>query len=242
MSGPMQLARSPAREGIEELRRRLGLFSFQDEASKASSSEVRTTALPELGVGPGGIVEWVVAGQGAGAVTSAARIVSGSLRPDAAWALVDPARECHVPALSGWGLRPSCCLVIQPARFQDTCWAIEQCLRCPGVAVTWAWVDKRVRAQVYRRWKLAAEIGGGLGLFFRNDSARREPVWADLRLRATPRAGGTAEVRRLDVEVLYRRGGLGGTAWVWEIDHAAGAVRLVSQVADSKNRVRAARA
>jgi len=42
--------------------------------------------------------------------------------------------------------------------------------------------------------------------------------------------------------VLYRRGGKGGSAQVWEIDHAAGIVRLVPEVANPKTAERAERA
>src|SRR5207245_6291702 len=105
-------------------------------------------------------------------------------------------------------------LLVCPATQQEACWAIEQCLRCPGVSATWAWVDQRIPTQVHRRWQLAAEVGGGVGLFFRPESARREPAWADLRLLVTPRAGGQGETRRVRIEVLYRGGGLGGVARV----------------------------
>jgi hypothetical protein len=44
------------------------------------------------------------------------------------------------------------------------------------------------------------------------------------------------------IEVLYRQGGLGGRAQVWEIDHASGHVRLVPELADSKIAEREARA
>ena len=46
----------------------------------------------------------------------------------------------------------------------------------------------------------------------------------------------------MNIEVLYRRGGLGGSAQAWEIDHAAGLVRLVPEVADPTTAERAARA
>ena len=46
----------------------------------------------------------------------------------------------------------------------------------------------------------------------------------------------------MNIEVLYRRGGLGGSAQVWEIDHAAGDVRLVPEVANPAAAERAARA
>ena len=95
---------------------------------------------------------------------------------------------------------------------------------------------------VNRRWKLAAEVGGGVCSLFRPDSARREPAWADLRLRVTPLSGGQGDARRIRVDVLYRRGGLGGSAQVWEIDHAAGDVHLVPEVAHPTIADRAARA
>jgi hypothetical protein len=81
-----------------------------------------------------------------------------------------------------------------------------------------------------------------VGIFFRPESARREPAWADLRLLVTPLAGGQGETRRVRIDVLYRRGGLGGIAQVWEIDHAEGVVRLVPEVADPTAAERAARA
>jgi hypothetical protein len=89
---------------------------------------------------------------------------------------------------------------------------------------------------------MAAEVGGGVGLFFRPVWAQREPVWADLRLLVTPQSGGHGETRRVKIEVLYRRGGLGGSIQAWEIDHAAGNVRLVPEVADPATAERKARA
>ena len=146
------------------------------------------------------------------------------------------------PRFSGWGIEAEDLLVLCPETLQETSWSIEQCLRCPGISATWAWVDERIPARVHRRWQMAAEVGGGVGLFFRPVSARREPVWADLRLLVTPRPGGQGETRRLEVQVLYRRGGLGGGVQTWEIDHAAGLVRLVPEMADPAASSRSARA
>jgi protein ImuA len=229
---------------VQELRKRLGLFSFQEEDARAEAAVFRSASLPELGLPPGGVVEWLVGRPGAGAVTSAMHILARSRRAGDVWAVVDPLREFYIPALSGWGVRPSSALLIRPATPREMCWAIEQCLRCPGVAATWTWVDQRFPALVHRRWKRAAETGGGVGLFFRPDRARarREPVWADLRLRLTPRAGGPGDVRQMTIEVLYRRGGLGGSAQAWEIDHAAGGVRVVPELAHPATVERTARA
>ena len=228
------------RETVRELRRHPGLFSFQDDVP-AVESAFQPGSSPELGVRPGGIVEWLVARQGTGAFTAALQIMARSCG-GGVWAVVDRGRDCYFPAFSGWGVDPGKLLVLRPVTLQETWWAIEQCLRCPEVSATWAWVDQRISDRVHRRWQLAAEVGGGVGLFFRPVWARREPIWADLRLLATPQAGGQGETRRMRIDVLYRQGGLGGRAQVWEIDHASGHVCLVPELADSKTAERDARA
>jgi hypothetical protein len=245
MSGYLNPSRPEVRERVAELRGRLGLFSFRDDVAveeKAPETVRRDGLSPDLGIRPGGVIEWLMAKPGAGAVTSAMNIMSQAGGSRRFWALVDPVGERYLPAFSGWGLNPGRTLVIRPSTPRETCWAIEQCLRSSGVSATWAWVEERFPARVHRRWQMAAEVGGGVGVFFRPASARREPVWADLRLLVTPRSGGMRETRRMDVEVLYRRGGVGGGAQVWEIDDAAGHVRLVPQVAHSTTAKHAARA
>jgi hypothetical protein len=247
MSGHLNLSRRDVREKVQELRRHPGLFSFQDQDQVLTAEHANEHGLLpelELGVRPGGIVEWLAARQGAGAATLALQVISMSRAAGGRGvvAVVDPARECYFPALSGWGVDPSQAILVRPATLRETCWAIEQCLRCPGISATWAWVEERLPPRVHRRWQLAAEVGRGVGVFFRPDWARREPVWADLRLLVTPRAGGQGETRQIQIEVLYRRGGRGGTAQTWEIDHAAGLVHLVPQVANPASADRAARA
>ena len=56
--------------------------------------------------------------------------------------------------------------VLQAIPIPETCWAIEQCLRCPGVSATWAWIDGESPADS-PPLATAAEVGGGVGLFFR---------------------------------------------------------------------------
>ena len=240
MSGPSRFTRPILRETVEELRSSLGLFSFQGDVAPAESLAGNSLS-SQLDVRPGGIVEWLVAGEGAGAVTLALQTISRSTR-DGTLAVVDSARDLYVPALPGWGIKLHEILVIRPATIQETCWSVEQCLRCPGIRATLAWVDNRIPARVHRRWQMAAESGGGVGVFFRPAQARREPIWADLRLMVTPRPGGQGDTRRLHIEVLYRRGGRGGCPQAWEIDHAAGLVRLVPEVANPAIANRAARA
>jgi protein ImuA len=240
MSTPSTGKPGGIRETVPDLRIRLGLFSFQERA-RAFELAVEDGRSPDLGLRPGGTVEWLAATPGAGAVTSAMLMMSQLSHGHKVLAIVDSERECYAPALAGWDIDPGRTLLVRPAARQEACWAIEQCLRCPGVAATCAWLDRRIPMRVHRRWQLAAEAGGGVGFFFRPASARREPAWADLRLMVTPRPGGQGEARRVRIDVLYRRGGLGGAARTWEIDHAAGAVRLVPEVADPTTAERAAR-
>ena len=241
MSGHLSPSRDGVRERVQSLRGRLGLFSFQNDVPEGERV-FKGGSLNELGIPPCGIVEWLVAREGAGAVTSALQMMSRSSGERGVWAIVDPAREFYASALSGWGIDSSRILVLRPGTRHESYWAIEQCLRCPGVSVTWAWVNERIQERVHRRWQLAAEVGGGVGLVFRPKTAEREPVWADLRLLVTPQAGGDGETRRVNIEVLYRRGGLGGGTQAWEIDHAAGLVRLVPEMANPASVERKARA
>lgn len=226
-------------EAVLDLRRRLGLFSFQHNA-QINEDSLKYGPFPDLGLRSGGIVEWLTAAPGAGATTSTMQMMSRHFTAQGILVIVDSARECHVPALSGWGCTLSRTLLVCPRSRQEACWAIEQCLRCPGVSAVWAWVDGQFPTRVHRRWQLAVAVGGGVGMIFRPEAARRESTWADLRLLVTPLAGDRGESRRVRIDVLYHRGGLGGTARVWEIDHAEGVMRVVPQVADPAAAERAA--
>jgi hypothetical protein len=203
------------RPTVAELRSRFELFSFQDDGSTIDQA-TRQDSFLGLDLRPGGIIEWLAAAPGAGALASALQVMWRRARADGVLAVVDPASECYAPALPGWGISHGQTLIVRPATRHEACWTIEQCLRCPGVWATWAWVEHRNPARVHRRWQLAAEQGGGIGIILRPESARWEPAWAQVR-----------------IDVLYHRGGLGGTAQVWEIDHAEGVVRLVPAVANS---------
>jgi hypothetical protein len=239
MSGHRAPLPGDVHEAVLDLRKRLGLFSFRCDAQNYDDL-LKHGQCPDLGLRSGGIVEWLTAAPGAGAIAATLQMMSQYYDARGILAIVDSARECHVPALSGWGCTLSRTLLVCPRSRKEACWAIEQCLRCPGVSAVWAWVDGRFPSRVHRRWQLAAEVGGGVGMIFRPEAARRESTWADLRLLVTPLAGDRGEARRVRIEVLYHRGGRGGTARVWEIDHAEGVMRVVPQVADPAATERAA--
>ena len=139
------MSRRHVREKVDELRSHLGLFSFEEGA--ATGVLPRKAACSSLfEVRPGGIIEWLVEREGAGGATLAWQLMARSSGMDGVWAVVDHAGECYVPALPGWGIDHRRVMVLSPATLQETCWSIEQCLRCPGVSATWAWVDDRIPA------------------------------------------------------------------------------------------------
>lgn len=163
-------------------------------------------------------------GQGTASATSASM---ASARASTI-VVIDRGAGFYPPAVIPWldaladgggksGGRPQL-VVARPSRDEDEIWAIDQALRCPGVAAVLAW-PKRVHATAMRRWQLAARAGGAVGLMVRGlrlqgrthdghdrhgkhgkhgrqagslEVVRREPSWADARVAISPVAGGEA--------------------------------------------------
>lgn len=201
--------------------------------------------LPAGGIRRGSLVEWLAAGESAGGAATLAAAVACRLARDGrrpaegggrprVILVVDRSGWFHPPAMLPWlgreGGGPQL-IVARPSRDEDEIWAIDQALRCSGVAAVLAWprmqtgdggpwpaaarrAPPHARQQwsiAMRRWQLAARSSGVVGLFVRAAAARREPSWAEVRIAVTPRPGGTLLERRLR---LARVGGAwaGGTA------------------------------
>lgn len=82
----------------------------------------------------------------------------------------------------------------------DLLWAIDQSLRCPAVAAVWgplAELDERW----FRRFQLAAESSGCLGLFVQPLSAARKPTWAEVQwlVSTHPSSSGATQRRKKSV-------------------------------------------
>jgi hypothetical protein len=132
--------------------------------------------------------------------------------------VVDRGQRFYPPAVIPWldaladamgkaGGRPHL-VVARPSRDDDELWAIDQSLRCPGVAAVLAW-PRRVHATAMRRWQLAARTSGAVGLLVRGLAERGavgEPTWADAKLAISPVAGGEPvadlAVRRLRLSLV----------------------------------------
>lgn len=193
--------------------------------------------LPDRGLQPGWLVEWLSPVEGAGIMVLALQGVRSALQRQGAWAVVDEAGEFYPPAVQGWGVSLETLLWLRPSSVGDAAWAVEQSLRCPAVGLTW-FRSERIADRVLQRWKIAAEIGGGVGVLFRPAKAARSASWADVRWLVhppppSPQSLRTAtEGRRMRVELLSCRGECRTGDWAeLEVCDATGDVRLVSTVA-----------
>ena len=187
--------------------------------------------LPGGGLEPGSLVEWLSAVDGSGAASLALQGVRPALENHTVWAVVDPTGEFHSPAVHGWGIPLESLLLLRPATVADTAWTVEQCLRCAAVGITWIQIET-LPDRVLQRWKIAAEIGEGVGVLFRPARVQRQTSWADVRWLVQPRPEAGTTGRRVRVELLTCRGTFAGGSIELDVNDATGDVCLVSTVAD----------
>jgi hypothetical protein len=143
--------------------------------------------------------------------------------------VVDRAGWFHPPAVLPWLGDSRQLVVARPSTDDDEIWAIDQALRCHGVAAVVAWPRSVVRQRgsitaphdglpvargqtaarprptaqwttAMRRWQLAARSSGAVGLLVRPAATAGEPSWAEARLAVAPLPDGTLLERRLKIE------------------------------------------
>lgn len=158
--------------------------------------------------------------------------------------IADPRRDFYAPAAVRLGLRPDQLILLQHPREEELYWAIEQALRCPAVAAVYAAADlssttrqaflgSNLDQRWLRRFQLAAEQGGGLGIFVRPIRVAGRPTWADLQWRVTldstppgSRESQTLEANvPLQVELLRCRSQTSGGAVALQLNLQTGEVR-----------------
>lgn len=140
--------------------------------------------------------------QGSGVVTFAMAVAAQVVRAAAGAEGAGGATTVLVVDRSGWFYPPAVMrwfaggrgplargqfVVVRPSRDDDEVWAIDQALRCAGVAAVVACPSAAVLcANVMRRWQLAARGSGAVGMLVRPWQSRRDPSWAEVRLVVTP--------------------------------------------------------
>ena len=174
-------------------------------------------ALPERGLRRGTLVEWLAAGSGSGAETLALIAAREAARTGGAIVVLDPAGLFYPPAAIRLGIELEQLIVVRPACDEDHAWALDQVLRTGGVAAVCSETAMGNGAKgpddhALRRWQLAAETSGVVGLLARPLAARDDPSWAELRLLVEPLAAPerAGRNRQLRVTLLRARGGQAG--------------------------------
>jgi protein ImuA len=208
--------------GLEELRRRIGRLETagRPAVGPAVSSGCATLdrLLPAKGFRGGSLVEWLAPGEGAAAGTLALLTAREACRHGGVVVVLDRCREFCPLAAVRLGIGPSQLLVVHADSPADNDWAMDQALRSPAVAAVLAW-PRQIDDRTFRRWQLAAEEGGCLGLLLRPEAARNEPSWADVRLWVEPLPTTLQNRgRHLRMIVLRCRGGTAGRGVEVELD------------------------
>jgi protein ImuA len=203
--------------GLETAGRR-----YTDDPPVPSGCNALDDLLPERGFCRGTLVEWLSAGDGAGAWTLALLAARRACDGGGMLAVFDHRREFCPPAAVRLGIAPEQLLVIHADTAADNHWAIDQALRSQAVAAVVAWPE-RLDDRTFRRWQLAAEEGGCLGLLLRPQAARCEPSWADVRLllgwaERSESHQRTYHKRLLRIALLRCRGENAGRAFDVEFD------------------------
>jgi protein ImuA len=139
--------------------------------------------LGDRGLKRGSLIEWAGVGEseGSGAATLALTIAANVLRHDGALMVIDQAGEFYPVAAAELGIPLERTVILRPETRMDALWAWEQALRCPGVAVTFGWIDA-IDDRLLRRLQSAVETGGGLGFLLRPPNNRSGPSWAATRI------------------------------------------------------------
>jgi len=171
----------------------------------------------------GMFVELIAATEGAGAWSIALALAKAACGSDRLLLVADQQRCFYPPAAVKLGIDLRQLAVARCDSVRDTLLAASQALRTTGVGAVIGEFD-RLGERDGRRLQLAAETGGGVGLFIRPLAALHAPSFATVRLLLSPLPA-TETHRRISVQVLRCHPDNVPRSTLVEIDDATGDVR-----------------
>jgi protein ImuA len=172
---------------------------------------------------PGGEIE--------GEPMSLAMLLAAAGKAGGAIAWSDPEGELYLPALAAGGIDLRNLVLLRCHKRGDQLWALAECLRCRGVSATVARVETLSQLEA-RRLQLAAECGGGVGVFMRPYLNGISTYYAAATRWLIQRAPGSRQVQRWSVQLLHGHGGQIGKVLLLEVDRETRALRVSAPLAD----------
>jgi len=174
---------SSAFQKLEQLSRQIREMETAGRPDKeriSSGCPTMDRHLPGGGHARGSMLELLRSGPGTGLSSLALMMARQAIVEGKYLVLVDPHRQFYPPAMKSLGIPLERVIALQPANHADAIWGLAQVLRCPAVGAVIAEIGT-LDDRAARKLQLAAEQGGGLGLFLRDArSARAQPSWADV--------------------------------------------------------------
>ena len=200
--------------------------------------------LPEYGYKRGTLVEWFSpyspshGSGGFGADFISLRTAQKACEDGGALVIIDAERQFYPPAVAAMGINSGNLIVLrssadtsQDDSKNELYWAVDQALRCPAVAAVWGPLDY-IGERWFRRFQLAAESSGTLGLFVRPARALSRPSWAEVQWKLhRPPLNRIAhpDSRQLRLELLKCRGVQTGQLIDLTINTITGSVREMTR-------------
>jgi protein ImuA len=142
----------------------------------------------------------------------------------------DPRREIYPPALAAMGFDLTRVFLLRPRSSQDESWAITECLRCRGVGAVIASPQRITRIEA-RRFQLAAERGGGVGIFLR-PTGRGDSIYAAATRWLVQPHPGERTIQRWTIQLLHGHGGRVGQTVILEQSRENHSVRALEKLPD----------
>lgn len=170
---------------LAEQLRRLEEKPASQAAVVSSGVHALDGLLPDGGYRRGTLIEWIGSGEGSGATTLALQTARQACTEGGVLIVVDRDRLFYPPAARALGIDLQRLVVVRPSSVQEEVWALDQSLRCQGVAAVLGAIG-HLDDRCFRRLQLSAESGQGLGIFLRPPVARQQPTWAETRWLAEP--------------------------------------------------------
>ncbi|MEM6469749.1 MAG: hypothetical protein AAF802_09380 [Planctomycetota bacterium] len=194
------------RQLVDSLRQKVGAVgSIRQRGADCFSTgcSVIDRWLPQGGLHPSTLTQWVGAHQSAAASSLSMIAASHRLRqiPNRPLVLVDCEGTLYPPAFVALGVPSERVVLLRPRSGSDAIWAIDQSLRCGAVAAVWASIPMQLDDRDARRLQLAAETGSTPGLLVRHFAARQKPSFAEVQFYVCEKRRSNGSSRSLDSQV-----------------------------------------